>query len=112
MGGGVGGKQARHVAVLSAYPDVLRPPHPCLPILIPALFPTPRPPLCSPAGYSLTIFIPVSLVCVAPVAWLCWLLVALATANSGLFLLRSFKTTIYAAAPARCGQPVTLTVSP
>jgi hypothetical protein len=55
-------------------------------------------------GYALTIFIPVSFACIIPVELLRWLLVMLATASSGLFLIGNFKATIYAAAPARASM--------
>ncbi|MEW5299118.1 MAG: hypothetical protein WDW36_002164 [Sanguina aurantia] len=52
-------------------------------------------------GYSLTIFIPISLVCVVPVETVRWCAVATATLMSGLFLFMNLRTVIYAAAPAR-----------
>jgi hypothetical protein len=52
-------------------------------------------------GYCLTIFIPVSFVCIVPLDWLRWLMVGISTAISGLFLVANFKTTIYEAAPAK-----------
>lgn len=52
-------------------------------------------------GYSLTIFIPSAFVCIAPLSWLRWLAVGLATGLSGLFIVANLKTSIYEAAPAR-----------
>ena len=54
-----------------------------------------------PAGYALTIFIPVSMACVIPVEWLRWVVIMGATVLSGGFLLRNFKNAIFAAAPAK-----------
>lgn len=52
-------------------------------------------------GYSLTIFIPMAFVCIVPIGWVRWLVVMLATAISGLFIVVNLKQTIYSAAPAR-----------
>lgn len=52
-------------------------------------------------GYSLTIFIPMAFVCIAPIGWVRWLAVMLATGMSGLFIVVNLKQTIYEAAPAR-----------
>ncbi|MEW5313450.1 MAG: hypothetical protein WDW38_005016 [Sanguina aurantia] len=52
-------------------------------------------------GYSLTIFIPISLVCVVPIETVRWCAVATATLMSGLFLFMNLRAVIYAAAPAR-----------
>ena len=52
-------------------------------------------------GYSLSIYMPVSLACVVPIKWVRWLIVGLATLSSALFLFLNFKATIYQAAPAK-----------
>ncbi|KAF8065746.1 yipf1 [Scenedesmus sp. PABB004] len=52
-------------------------------------------------GYSLTIFIPMAFVCIAPIGWVRWLAVAGATGLSGLFIVANLKATIYSAAPGR-----------
>ncbi len=54
-----------------------------------------------PAGYCLTIFVPVSIACVVPIDWLRWTLVMVATAISAGFLFMNFRATIYSAAPAK-----------
>ena len=46
------------------------------------------------AGYSMSIFIPVSFLCVFPYEALRWPLVVLATATSGCFLVLNFKSYI------------------
>ena len=38
-------------------------------------------------GYSLTIFLPMAPLCTIPLSWLLWIMVLLATAMSGLFLV-------------------------
>jgi hypothetical protein len=54
-------------------------------------------------GYALSVFIPISFVCIVNNEIVRWLLVALATFTSGLFLLSNFRTPIYESAGARCG---------
>ena len=54
-----------------------------------------------PAGYALSIFIPVSFICILPYEVLRWVLVAVATFTSGLFLLTNFKAPIYDTAGAK-----------
>ena len=53
------------------------------------------------AGYALSIFVPISFVCILPYEWLRWLLVAIATSTSGLFLLTNFKAPIFDVAGAK-----------
>ena len=57
--------------------------------------------LWTPAGYALSIFIPVSFICILPYEILRWVLVAVATFTSGLFLLTNFKAPIYDTAGAK-----------
>lgn len=52
-------------------------------------------------GYSMTAFVPAAFLCIAPAAWARTLVVAVATASSGLFLVANLKTAIFEAAPAR-----------
>ena len=52
------------------------------------------------AGYALSIFVPISFICILPYEWLRWLLVAMATSTSGLFLLTNFKAPIFVVAGA------------
>ena len=53
------------------------------------------------AGYALSIFIPISFVCVLPYEVLRWAMIAVATVSSGLFLLLNFKGPIFDAAGAK-----------
>ena len=53
------------------------------------------------AGYALSIFVPISFICILPYEWLRWLLVAIATSTSGLFLLTNFKAPIFDVAGAK-----------
>ena len=46
------------------------------------------------AGYAMTIFIPISLVCIIPIELMRWLVVAGGTLTSGLFLLMNLKERI------------------
>lgn len=52
-------------------------------------------------GYALSIFVPISFICILPYEWLRWLLVAIATSTSGLFLLTNFKAPIFDVAGAK-----------
>ena len=54
------------------------------------------------AGYALSIFIPISFVCVLPYEALRWAMIAVATVSSGLFLLLNFKGPIFDVAGAKC----------
>ncbi|KAG2497391.1 hypothetical protein HYH03_004547 [Edaphochlamys debaryana] len=62
-------------------------------------------------GYCLSVYVPVSILCVIPIAWLQWLLVMLATALGAGFLFMNFKATIFAAAPARASIVLLLIVA-
>ena len=53
------------------------------------------------AGYALSIFIPISFVCVLPYEALRWAMIAVATVSSGLFLLLNFKGPIFDVAGAK-----------
>ena len=53
------------------------------------------------AGYALSIFIPISFVCVLPYEALRWTMIAVATVSSGLFLLLNFKGPIFDVAGAK-----------
>ena len=53
------------------------------------------------AGYALSIFIPISFVCVLPYEALRWAMIGVATASSGLFLLLNFKGPIFDVAGAK-----------
>ena len=53
------------------------------------------------AGYALSIFIPISFVCVLPYEALRWSMIAVATVSSGLFLLLNFKGPIFDVAGAK-----------
>lgn len=59
-------------------------------------------------GYSLTIFIPVSFLCIIPLSLLRWLAVMVATAISGLFIVANLRPTIYEVAPARAVMLLTV----
>ena len=54
------------------------------------------------AGYALSIFIPVSPVCVLPYEAVRWALIGVATLTSGLFLLLNFRGPIFDVAGAKC----------
>ena len=56
----------------------------------------------SRAGYALSIFIPVSCVCVLPYEAVRWALIGVATLTSGLFLLLNFRGPIFDVAGAKC----------
>ncbi len=58
------------------------------------------------AGYALSIFIPISFVCVVPYEAVRWAMIAVATVLSGLFLLLNFKGPIFDVAGAKCELPV------
>ena len=58
-------------------------------------------PLLTRAGYALSIFIPISFVCVLPYEVLRWAMIAVATMSSGLFLLLNFKGPIFDVAGAK-----------
>jgi len=53
------------------------------------------------AGYSLSVYIPMSFACIFPIESLRWSLVAAATLTSGLFLLLNFRKPIFAVAGAK-----------
>ena len=53
------------------------------------------------AGYALSIFIPISFVCVLPYEALRWAMIGVATVSSGLFLLLNFKGPIFDVAGAK-----------
>ena len=53
-------------------------------------------------GYALSIFIPVSCVCVLPYEAVRWALIGVATLTSGLFLLLNFRGPIFDVAGAKC----------
>eukprot|EP00798_Chlamydomonas_sp_ICE-L_P027110 gene27110-2335_t len=55
----------------------------------------------TPTGYSLSIFVPVSLLCILPVNWLRWLLVMVSTVMSGGFLMMNFRKTFTEVAAAQ-----------
>jgi hypothetical protein len=55
----------------------------------------------TPAGYALAIFIPISFACIAPIEWLRWALVAVATASSGLFILLNLRGPVFETAGVR-----------
>jgi protein YIPF1/2 len=52
-------------------------------------------------GYAMTAFVPAAFLCIFPAGWARSLVVALATASSGLFLVANLKAAIFEAAPAR-----------
>ncbi|CAK0784356.1 hypothetical protein CVIRNUC_007560 [Coccomyxa viridis] len=52
-------------------------------------------------GYALSIFIPISFVCVLPYEALRWAMIGVATVSSGLFLLLNFKGPIFDVAGAK-----------
>eukprot|EP00884_Botryococcus_braunii_P014287 jgi/Botrbrau1/2285/Bobra.101_2s0108.1 len=52
-------------------------------------------------GYSLTVFIPISMLCVFPSELLRWLLITAATFTSGAFLMLNFREPIFDLAGAR-----------
>lgn len=52
-------------------------------------------------GYAMTAFVPAAFLCIVPAGWARSLVVALATASSGLFLVANLKAAIFEAAPAR-----------
>ena len=54
------------------------------------------------AGYALSIFIPISFVCVVPYEAVRWVMIGLATLSSGLFLLLNFRGPIFDVAGAKC----------
>ena len=53
-------------------------------------------------GYALSVFIPISFVCVVPYEAVRWAMIALATLSSGLFLLMNFRGPIFDVAGAKC----------
>lgn len=53
------------------------------------------------AGYALSIFIPISFVCVLPYEAVRWAMIGVATVSSGLFLLLNFKGPIFDVAGAK-----------
>ena len=53
-------------------------------------------------GYALSIYIPISFVCVVPYEAVRWAMIAVATVLSGLFLLLNFKGPIFDVAGAKC----------
>jgi hypothetical protein len=57
------------------------------------------------AGYALSVFIPVSCVCVLPYEAVRWALIGVATLTSGLFLLLNFRGPIFDVAGAKCAAP-------
>ena len=50
--------------------------------------------LLAAAGYAMTVYIPVSILCIIPVDWVHWMLVGLATAMSGGFLLMNLRKAV------------------
>jgi len=61
--------------------------------------------VCWPAaGYALSIFIPVSCVCVLPYEAVRWAMIGLGTLTSGLFLLLNFRGPIFDVAGAKCAR--------
>ena len=54
------------------------------------------------AGYALSVFIPISFVCIFPYEALRWALVAAATATSGLFIMINLRHTVFEHAGAKC----------
>jgi hypothetical protein len=52
-------------------------------------------------GYAMTIYIPMAFLCILPIGWVRWLVIMVATAISGLFIVANLKQSIYEAAPAR-----------
>ena len=58
------------------------------------------------AGYALSVFIPISFVCVVPYEAVRWAMIALATLSSGLFLLMNFRGPIFDVAGAKCAASV------
>ena len=56
------------------------------------------------AGYALSIFIPISFVCVVPYEAIRWVMIGLATLSSGLFLLLNFRGPIFDVAGAKCAR--------
>ena len=53
------------------------------------------------AGYSLSIFLPISLLCIVPNEIMRWVVVMVATAISGLFLFTNLRERISAAGPGK-----------
>lgn len=53
------------------------------------------------AGYALSIFIPISFVCVLPYEAVRWAMIGVATVSSELFLLLNFKGPIFDVAGAK-----------
>jgi hypothetical protein len=62
-------------------------------------------------GYAMTAFVPAAFLCIAPAGWARSLVVALATASSGLFLVANLKAAIFEAAPARATALLGLVVA-
>ena len=52
-------------------------------------------------GYAMTAFVPAAFLCIFPMGWARSVVVALATASSGLFLVANLRAAIFEAAPAR-----------
>lgn len=54
------------------------------------------------AGYALTIFIPMAFFCIFPFEVMRWVLVGLATATSGLFIMANLRAPIFENAGPKC----------
>ncbi len=61
------------------------------------------------AGYSLTIFIPISLACILPIQVMRWVLIGVGTLTGGLFLLMNFRERIMALGGAK-SAPILLLI--
>lgn len=59
------------------------------------------------AGYALSIYIPVALLCVIRIEILRWALIGAATLTSGLFLMMNFRGPIFESAGAKYDPPNT-----
>ena len=53
------------------------------------------------AGYSLSIFIPVCVLCLIRLEVVRWVLIGVATASSGLFLMMNFRRPLFDTAGAK-----------
>lgn len=56
---------------------------------------------CAPPGYALSIYMPISLICIVPSDLMRWLVVLAGTATSGLFLFMNLRERIAAAGPGK-----------
>ena len=88
-------RQAARLMTCSAKPCMVAS-HPCCRLMQSCVR------LRAATGYALSIFIPVSCVCVLPYEAVRWALIGVATLTSGLFLLLNFRGPIFDVAGAKC----------